>query len=98
MVLFVHACSTGNYCRGGAFNSALLHSPCIAVLPAGMSKERFEWLHSIGAEVVATPGCESNVKEIFDMNNKLVREGKGRVVSLNQFEEFENPLFHYYVQ
>eukprot|EP01105_Mastigella_eilhardi_P006474 TRINITY_DN18033_c0_g1_i1.p2 TRINITY_DN18033_c0_g1~~TRINITY_DN18033_c0_g1_i1.p2 ORF type:complete len:504 (+),score=188.29 TRINITY_DN18033_c0_g1_i1:121-1512(+) len=89
--------STGNYCRGGAFNSALLHSPCIAVLPAGMSKERFEWLHSIGAEVVATPGCESNVKEIFDMNNKLVREGKGRVVSLNQFEEFGNPLWHYAV-
>ena len=89
--------STGNYCRGGAFNSALLRSPCIAVLPAGMSQERFDWLHSIGAEVVATPGCESNVKEIFDKNNQLVREGGGKVVSLNQFEEFGNPLWHYAV-
>lgn len=89
--------STGNYCRGGAFNSSLLHCPAIAVLPAQMSKERFDWLHKIGAEVYATPGCESSVKAVFDKNNELVREGKGRVVSLNQFAEFANPLWHYNV-
>jgi cysteine synthase len=89
--------STGNYCRGGAFNSALLHSPAIAVLPAQMSKERFEWLGRIGAEVCATPGCESSVKAVFDKNNELVRNGHGRVVSLNQFSEFSNPLWHYNV-
>ena len=77
--------STGNYCRGGAFNSALMHSPCIAVLPEDMSQERFDWLEKIGAEVVKTPGGESNVKEVFDMNNKLVEEGKGKVQSFNQF-------------
>ena len=88
--------STGNYCRGGAFNSALMHSPCIAVLPEDMSQERFDWLHKIGAEVVKTPGGESNVKEVFDMNNKLVTEGKGKVQSFNQFSDFSNPIFHYW--
>ena len=34
--------STGNYCRGGAYDSALLGCQSIAILPEGMSKERFE--------------------------------------------------------
>ena len=58
--------STGNYCRGGAFDCALLGVQAIAILPEEMSQERFSWLKSIGAEVIATPGCESNVKEIYD--------------------------------
>ena len=58
--------STGNYCRGGAFDCALLGCASIAILPEEMSRERFEWLERIGAEIIATPGCESNVKEIFD--------------------------------
>ena len=54
--------STGNYCRGGAFDSALLGCKAIAILPEGMSKERFEWLRAIGTdEIIATPGTESNV-------------------------------------
>ena len=56
--------STGNYCRGGAYDSYLLDCKSIAVLPEGMSQERFEWLHKVGAEVIATHGTESNVKEI----------------------------------
>jgi len=88
--------STGNYCRGGAFNSALMHSPCIAVLPEDMSQERFDWLHSIGAEVVKTPGGESNVKEVFDMNNKIVAESNGKVQSFNQFSDMSNPIWHYW--
>ncbi|MHC4066468.1 MAG: pyridoxal-5-phosphate-dependent protein subunit beta, partial [Planctomycetota bacterium] len=58
--------STGNFCRGGAFDCALLACAAVAILPEGMSRERFEWLESIGAEVIATPGSESNVKEIYD--------------------------------
>ena len=30
-----------------------------------MSRERFDWLRTIVGEIIATPGCESNVKEIF---------------------------------
>jgi cysteine synthase len=87
--------STGNYCRGGAFNSKLLGARGVAILPAEMSRERFDWLRSIGAEVIATPGCESNVKEIFDKTNELKRDS-GYMV-FNQFEEMGNPLWHYNV-
>ena len=89
--------STGNYCRGGAYDSALLACQAIAVLPEGMSKERFEWLKSIGSEVYPTPGVESNVKEVFDKAKELKEQRPGEVVVLNQFEEFGNSIWHYAV-
>ena len=88
--------STGNYCRGGAFDSALLGCTAIAILPEGMSKERFDWLKGIGAEVIATPGTESNVKEIYDKCWELRRSGQDLMI-FNQFEEFGNYLWHYEV-
>ena len=51
--------STGNYCRGGAFNSKLLACDSVAILPQDMSKERFDWLKTIAGQIIATPGCES---------------------------------------
>jgi cysteine synthase A len=86
--------STGNYCRGGAYDSALLACQSIAILPEGMSKERFEWLAKIAGEVIATPGTESNVKEIFDKCWELRRSGQDLMI-FNQFEEFGNHLWHY---
>lgn len=86
--------STGNYCRGGAYDSALLACESIAILPEGMSKERFEWLSNIAGEVIATPGSESNVKEIFDKCWELRRSGEDLVI-FNQFDEFGNYLWHY---
>lgn len=88
--------STGNYCRGGAYDSALLGCQSIAILPEGMSRERFEWLEKIAGEVIATPGSESNVKEIFDKCWELRRSGQDLVI-FNQFEEFGNYLWHYNV-
>ena len=86
--------STGNYCRGGAYDSALLACQSIAILPEGMSRERFEWLKQISGEVIATPGSESNVKEIFDKCKELRASGQDLMI-FNQFEEFGNYLFHY---
>ena len=88
--------STGNYCRGGAYVSALLACESIAILPEEMSRERFEWLKTVAGEVIATPGCESNVKEIFDKCKEL-RETRDDIVIFNQFEEFGNHLWHYEV-
>jgi len=85
--------STGNYCRGGAFDAALLSCSSIAILPEEMSQERFDWLKEIGAEVIATPGCESNVKEIYDKCWELREEPLN--IIFNQFDEFGNPIFHY---
>ena len=87
--------STGNYCRGGAFNSKLLAVDSVAILPEGMSRERFDWLKSIAGEVIATPGCESNVKEIFDKANELKQQP--HMMVFNQFEEMGNHLWHYQV-
>ena len=89
--------STGNYCRGGAYDSFLLGCESIAVLPEGMSRERFEWLEKVGAEIFATPGCESNVKEIYDKVKVLETERGDEIVTLNQFAEIGNPLWHYAV-
>jgi len=87
--------STGNYCRGGAFNSKLLGVHAIGILPQEMSRERFDWLRSIGAEIIATPGCESNVKEIFDKTHELAADPANMI--FNQFEQMGNHLWHYEV-
>jgi len=88
--------STGNYCRGGAYNSQLLACESIAILPEGMSQERFQWLSQVAGEVIATPGCESNVKEIFDKTWEL-RKTRDNVMIFNQFAELGNHLWHYEV-
>lgn len=86
--------STGNYCRGGTFNSALLGVHPVAILPEEMSKERFEWLKKLGAEIYATPGCESNVKEIYDKCHELEAESDEYLI-FNQFDQFGNSIWHY---
>ena len=58
--------STGNYGIGGAWVGCRMGFKSVVVLPAGMSKERFERIESYGATVIKTPGSESNVKEIYD--------------------------------
>ena len=86
--------STGNYCRGGAYNAQLFGCESIAILPEGMSRERFEWLSRMAGEVIATPGTESNVKEIFDKCWEL-RQTRQNIMIFNQFEEAGNHLWHY---
>jgi cysteine synthase len=88
--------STGNYCRGGAYDSALLGCESIAILPEGMSQERFEWLAKIAGETIKTPGSESNVKEIFDKCWELRHSGQDLVI-FNQFDELGNYLWHHEV-
>ncbi|MEM9459197.1 MAG: pyridoxal-5'-phosphate-dependent protein subunit beta [Myxococcota bacterium] len=87
--------STGNYCRGGVAISRIMQCRGVAVLPEGMSAERFEWLDRWvldPSDIVRTPGSESNVKEIYDECARLaVRPDH---VILNQFCEFGNHLGH----
>ncbi len=88
--------STGNYCRGGVAISRILDCRAIAVLPEGMSEERFEWLRAWvprPEDIVRTPGSESNVKEIYDKCAELARDPAN--VVLNQFAEFGNYVAHY---
>jgi len=90
--------STGNYCRGGVAISRILGCRGVAVLPAGMSRERFDWLGQWVAspdDIVRTPGTESNVKEIYDACAELARDPANEIV--NQFSEFGNYLGHWSV-
>ncbi len=88
--------STGNYCRGGAYDSNLLGCESIAILPEGMSQERFDWLSKVAGETIKTPGSESNVKEIFDKCWELSRSGQDLVI-FNQFDQMGNYLWHHEV-
>ncbi len=88
--------STGNYCRGGVAIGRILGCRSVAVLPEGMSAERFEWLHrwiNRPEDIIRTPGSESNVKEIYDTCDELAVEPTN--VILNQFSEFANYLAHF---
>ncbi len=89
--------STGNYCRGGVAISRIMGCRGVAILPEGMSEERFRWLDawvSDPADIIRTPGSESNVKEIYDACAILAREPRN--VVLNQFSEFGNYAAHYH--
>jgi cysteine synthase A len=87
--------STGNYCRGGVAISRIMGCRGVAVLPEGMSRERFEWLERWVADpsdIIRTPGVESNVKEIYDECKRLAVDPAN--VILNQFSEYPNHLVH----
>jgi cysteine synthase len=88
--------STGNYCRGGVAISRIMACRGVAVLPEGMSAERFAWLSrwvEDPSDVIRTPGTESNVKEIYDECARLSRDPAN--VVFNQFSEFGNYLAHF---
>jgi cysteine synthase A len=88
--------STGNYCRGGIAVSRIMDCRGVAVLPEGMSRERFDWLESWVSspeDIIRTPGTESNVKEIYDKCSELDQDPTN--IIFNQFSEFGNYLAHY---
>ncbi|GAB79179.1 Cysteine synthase [Austwickia chelonae] len=91
--------STGNYARGGVAISRLMASRGVAILPQGMSQERFDWLdkwcENPAEDVIKTVGTESNVKEIYDECNRLAQDDGNFI--FNQFAEFGNHLTHYKV-
>ena len=89
--------STGNYGIGGAWVGCRMKFDSVVILPEEMSSERFDKIKEYGARAIATPGCESNVKEIYDKAKELKAENPDKVRILNQFEEFGNYRFHYYV-
>lgn len=89
--------STGNYGVGGAFVSSRMNYDSLVILPEEMSQERFDLIEKYGSKVIATPGCESNVKEIYDKTHELVADDPEHIRILNQFDSFANYRFHEYV-
>ncbi len=88
--------STGNYARGGVAISRLMGCRGIAVLPENMSRARFDWLDdwvTDPADIIRTPGSESNVREIYEACDELATDPAN--VVFNQFSQFANHLVHY---
>jgi len=88
--------STGNYGIGGAWVGGRMGCKSLVVLPAEMSRERFERIESYGAGIIKTVGSESNVKEIYDETKRLRASGED-IRILNQFEVMGNYRFHHHV-
>lgn len=88
--------STGNYGIGGAWVGCRMGYDCLVILPEEMSDERFQIIERYGARITKTPGCESNVKEIYDECDRL-RAADPNVRVLNQFEVLGNYRFHYHI-
>ena len=87
--------STGNYCRGGVAISRILGLKSVAILPEGMSKERFAWLEKRVEDkndIIKTTRTESNVKEIYDACNELAKDPNNEII--NQFSEYYNYAIH----
>jgi cysteine synthase len=89
--------STGNYGIGGAWVGCRMKFDCVVILPEEMSQERFDIVKRYGARLIKTPGCESNVKEIYDKSKELKQTDPDRIRILNQFSELGNYRFHYHV-
>ncbi|MBP6875594.1 MAG: pyridoxal-phosphate dependent enzyme [Candidatus Eisenbacteria bacterium] len=87
--------STGNYGIGGAYVAPRMNYASLVLLPEEMSQERFDRIQAYGSDYLKTPGCESNVKEIYDRCHALAKEPHTTIV--NQFAEFGNYRFHYHV-
>ncbi len=86
--------STGNYGIGGAWVGPRLGFRSLVVLPEEMSAERFEKIEGYGARISATPGSESNVKEIYDRVRELKADPDNFI--LNQFADWGNYRFHHH--
>jgi len=87
--------STGNYGIGGAWAGGRMGYRTVVVLPEQMSRERFDMLERLGADIVRTPGGEANVSLIYRKCRELEERPHTRV--LNQFEVWANYRFHYHV-
>jgi cysteine synthase len=88
--------STGNFGIGGAWVSGRMGYSSLVLLPEMMSEERFKRIARYGSDFIKTPGCESNVKEIYDKCAEIRATRPDHDV-LNQFEELANYRFHSHV-
>jgi cysteine synthase A len=81
-------CSTGNAGIACAFVSAVKGYPCTIVMPEGMSDERKKLIVAFGAELVLTPGGESDV----DLALARLQEIRGRAPERYWVPgQFDNP-------
>ena len=83
-------CSTGNAGIGCSFVSAVKGYPCIIVMPEGMSEERKKLDLAYGAQMVYTPGGESDVDLALEKLESIRRQQPKSYFVPAQFENPDN--------
>src|SRR2546430_1613368 len=88
-------CSTGNAGIACAFVSAMKGYPCMIVMPEGMSAERKKIVRAYGAELIFTPGGESDV-DLSLRRLAEIRAGAPKAYWVpGQFDNADNVEAHY---
>jgi cysteine synthase A len=87
-------CSTGNAGTACAFVAAVKGYPCIVVMPEGMSEERKKLIRAYGAELVLTPGAESDVDLSLQKMREISATDPGRYFIPAQFDNPDNIEAH----
>jgi cysteine synthase A len=88
-------CSTGNAGIACAFVAAVKGYPCTIVMPEGMSDERKKIMRAYGAELVFTPGGESDVDLSLERLQKIRAADPSRYWVPGQFDNADNVEAHY---
>jgi len=87
--------STGNAGIACSFVGTTLGYKVTVVMPAGMSQERVKIIRSYGAQVVTTPGGESDVDLCLEKIAELKRTNPGKYWEPGQFGNQGNIAAHY---
>jgi cysteine synthase A len=87
-------CSTGNAGIGCSFVSAVKGYSCIIVMPEGMSEERKKLDIAYGAQMVYTPGGESDVDLALEKLDEIRRQHPKTYFVPAQFDNPDNPEAH----
>jgi len=86
--------TTGNTGIATAMTGAALGYPVLIVMPTGMSVERQQTIRAYGAELVLTPGGESDVDLVLEQVAALKAAAPGRYWEVRQFSNADNVAAH----
>ena len=87
--------STGSTGIATSMIGAVYGYPVIVVMPEGMSEERKASMRAYGAELVLTPGAESDVDLCLEKVEELKRTDPERYWEPGQFSNRDNIAAHY---
>ncbi|MFQ5691593.1 MAG: PLP-dependent cysteine synthase family protein [Nitrospinota bacterium] len=88
-------CSTGNAGTACAWVASLKGYPCTITMPVGMSDERKKLMAAYGAELVFTPGAESDVDLALEKAFEIKAQAPDKYWVPNQFDNDDNVQAHY---
>ena len=87
--------STGNAGIACACIGRMLGYPVIIVMPAGMSVERKKIMRAYGAQIIETPGAESDVDLCLEKVKEMMAAEPGKYWEAGQYTNPDNIMAHY---